>query len=193
MNDSSKTNKAAKLLADSVSQLMNSDTYKAALRFRNKFHSYSFRNVWLIYSQCPTATYVTGYHAWLQLGRHVRKGETGISILAPMTRKAKDENEKKIIFGFKTTTVFNVDQTEGTEVPELPVPQLLELDTENIQQTIRRLKHYAQTQGITVIKTTFDSSALGSYHYSSKKITLRDDLPPLQQTKTLIHARLVSH
>jgi hypothetical protein len=45
MNDSSQTNRAAKLLADNVASLMNSETYKAALQFRNKFHAYSFRNV----------------------------------------------------------------------------------------------------------------------------------------------------
>jgi antirestriction protein ArdC len=186
MNDSSQTNKAAKLLAESVSNLMNSDTYKAALRFRNKFHAYSFRNVWLIYSQCPTTTYVAGYHRWLELGRHVRKGETGISILAPMTRKTKDDDEK-IVFGFKDATLFDVQQTEGSDLPELPTPQLLELDSESIQNTIRALESYAHAQNITVIKTSFNSTALGSLHYSSKTVRLRDDLPPLQELKTTIH------
>lgn len=189
MNDSSQTNKAAKLLAESVSQLMNSETYKAALQFRNKFHAYSMRNVWLIYTQCPTATYVAGYHRWLQLGRHVKKGETGISILAPMTCKAKGDNgdEAKYVFAFKSTTVFDLSQTQGQEIPELPVPQLLELDTENIRHTINTLEHYARSQDITIIKTTFSNTALGSFHYRSKTIKLRDDLPPLQQLKTTIH------
>jgi antirestriction protein ArdC len=189
MNDSSKTNKAARLLAESVSQLMNSETYKAALQFRNKFHAYSMRNVWLIYTQCPTATYVAGYHRWLELGRHVRKGESGISILAPMTRKAKDDegSDTKHIFGFKTATVFNLEQTDGDSLPELPTPQLLELDSEGIQQTLKALEHYAQTQDITIIKTSFSSTALGSYHYRSNTINLRNDLPPLQELKTTIH------
>lgn len=189
MNDSSQTNKAARLLADSVTNLMNSDTYNAALKFRNKFHAYSFRNTFLIYTQCPTATYVAGYHRWLQLGRHVKKGETGISILAPMTHKAKDDdgNDKAYISGFKSTTVFDYAQTEGQDLPELPVPQLLELDSQGIRQTITALEHYAKRQDITIVKTAFNNTALGSYHYSSKKIKLRDDLPPLQMTKTLIH------
>jgi antirestriction protein ArdC len=189
MNDSSKTNKAAKLLAESVCNLMNSETYKAALQFRNKFHAYSFRNSFLIYTQCPAATYVAGYHAWLKLGRHVRKGESGISILAPMTRKAKDDegNDKAYICGFKSTTVFDVNQTEGQDLPELPVPKLLELDSESIRQTITALEQYAKTQNITVIKTTFTDTALGSFHYRSKTIQLREDLPPLQELKTTIH------
>jgi antirestriction protein ArdC len=189
MNDSSKTNKAAKLLAESVCNLMNSETYKAALQFRNKFHAYSMRNVWLIYTQCPTATYVAGYHRWLELGRHVRKGETGISILAPMTRKAKDDNgtDTFYISGFKTATLFDVSQTDGQDLPELPVPQLLELDSEGIRQAITSLESYAQTQDITIIKTAFNNTALGSFHYRSKTIRLRDDLPPLQELKTTVH------
>jgi antirestriction protein ArdC len=189
MNDSSQTNKAARLLAESVSQLMNSETYKAALQFRNKFHAYSFRNVWLIYTQCPTATYVAGYYAWLKLGRHVKKGESGIGILAPMTRKAKDDegSDTKHIFGFKTATVFNVEQTEGQDLPELPTPRLLELDSQGIRHIITALESYAQTQDITVIKSTFSNTTLGSFHYRSKTIRLRDDLPPLQQLKTTVH------
>lgn len=189
MNDSSKTNKAARLLADSVTNLMNSETYKASLKFRNKFHAYSFRNVWLIYTQCPTATYVAGYAKWLTLGRHVRRGETGISIMAPMTKKGKDDEgkEDKYVFGFKSATVFDVQQTEGEALPELPAPKLLELDNGTIHHTTKTLESYATTQGITVTRTVFSNTSLGNYTYSSRHIKLRDDLPPLQELKTFVH------
>jgi antirestriction protein ArdC len=143
----------------------------------------------LIYMQCPTATFVAGYAKWLELGRHVRKGETGISILAPMTYKAKDDDgeDKRYILGFKTTTIFDVQQTDGDFLPELPTPQLLELDSETIRHTINALESYAQAQDITIIKTSFSTTALGSFHYRSKTIRLRDDLPPLQELKTTIH------
>jgi hypothetical protein len=49
--------------------------------------SASFRNQCLIAAQCPTATRVAGYQAWRRLGRWVRRGETGIVILAPITRR----------------------------------------------------------------------------------------------------------
>jgi hypothetical protein len=32
---------------------------------------------------------VAGFHAWLRCGRHVRKGEKGITILAPLLCKRK--------------------------------------------------------------------------------------------------------
>lgn len=167
---------------------MNSETFKAALNFRRKFHQYSFSNVYLIYAQCPTATYVAGYKTWQSLGRQVKKGESSIVILAPVIRKVEEDGtEVKKVVAFQTASIFDIAQTQGDEVPELPLPQILELDSDTIQQTIRSLESYARSQNITVIKTSFSSTALGSFHYRTRTIALRDDLPPMQQTKTLIH------
>jgi len=44
-------------------------------------------NVLLITSQCPHARAVAGFGTWKQLGRQVRRGENGIAILAPVTRR----------------------------------------------------------------------------------------------------------
>lgn len=53
------TNRAKEILVDSVSQLLNSEQYKAALSFRKNFqHAYSFRNLWLIFAQYPEASMV---------------------------------------------------------------------------------------------------------------------------------------
>lgn len=43
--------------------------------------------------QMPGATFVAGFRRWLELGRHVRKGEKGIGILAPRVyRKRQDDS-----------------------------------------------------------------------------------------------------
>ena len=52
-----------------------------------RFHLYSFRNVLLISLQMPAATFVAGCRKWPQLGRHVKQGEKGIAILAPIVYK----------------------------------------------------------------------------------------------------------
>ena len=36
-----------------------------------RFHRYSFHNICLITSQCPTATRVAGFHTWRTLTRGV--------------------------------------------------------------------------------------------------------------------------
>jgi len=57
------------------------------------------------------------YHAWLALGRQVRKGEHGVQVLTwvPMTRKAdiSPENPSGTIGRRpKSTTVFHATQTD---------------------------------------------------------------------------------
>ena len=60
-----------------------------------RFSSYSFRNSLLIVMQRPTATQVAGYRQWEKLGRNVRKGEKGITILAPLVYKRKLDGDCK--------------------------------------------------------------------------------------------------
>ena len=43
--------------------------------------------------QRPDASQVAGYRTWQSLGRQVRKGEQGIQILAPVTRRATVEDD----------------------------------------------------------------------------------------------------
>src|ERR1700720_1682148 len=77
--------------------------YLAAI---GRFHRYSLHNVMLITLQKPHATHVAGFHAWNKLGRHVRKGEKGIFILAPLVRKREvaetdTESADSVLLGFR--------------------------------------------------------------------------------------------
>src|SRR5436190_19494045 len=67
-----------------------SDVLARYLETASRFHTYSFRNQCLIAAQCSTATRVAGYQAWRWLGRWVRRGETGIVILATITHRRTD-------------------------------------------------------------------------------------------------------
>ncbi len=194
---SSNTNKAAELLAENVARLMDSETFKEALKFKSRFYRYSFNNCLLIYLQCPTATYVAGYKTWQQLGRQVRKGEKGISILAPIVKKletgaqgegvGKGDGVQKRLVGFKSASVFDVQQTDGEPVPELPRPERLTGDSTGIQLTLKALETYATERGFPVRREALQGNALGKFSLTSKAITLRDDLEPLQELKTLVH------
>jgi len=62
----------------------------ALLRVAAKFHTYSLNNQLLILTQCPEATAVAGFRAWQALGRQVGKGEHGIRILRPITRRPQN-------------------------------------------------------------------------------------------------------
>ena len=99
----------------------------------SRFHRYSFQNILLILSQKPDATRVAGFQTWRSLGRHVRKGEKGIAIFAPMmlrrdrdattesksavAEKAEEPTEGRVL-RFRVVHVFDVSQTDGEPLPE---------------------------------------------------------------------------
>ena len=76
---------------------------------------YSVQNQMLILMQCPSVRHVRGYSEWQDHGRQVRKGEKGISIIAPRFKKDKETNETEYIY-FVGATVFDIAQTEGPEL-----------------------------------------------------------------------------
>src|SRR6266404_3054915 len=68
-----------------------SESLTKYLAVMGKFHNYSFGNQMLIAMQRPEATHVAGFRAWTRFSRHVKKGEHGIMILAPLVGRRKDE------------------------------------------------------------------------------------------------------
>lgn len=110
-------------LADAAEQLRTSEGWLAWLEYAKRFHAYSLGNQLLIARQRPDATQVAGYQRWREFGRQVRKGERGISILAPCHRKVRDDKtneERYVLAGFRVVHVFDVAQTDGAPVPADP-------------------------------------------------------------------------
>jgi antirestriction protein ArdC len=101
-----------------------SEALKRYLTVMGRFPRYSWNNCLLIAIQKPDATFVAGFRRWLELGRHVRKGETGITIFAPLAYRKRDEasaeDAEAEVRGFKAVHVFDVSQTEGEALPDLP-------------------------------------------------------------------------
>jgi len=72
-------------IVTATAALVDAGAWQRMLAVAARFHTYSLGNQLLIAVQNPDATRVAGFEAWKALGRHVRKGERGIAILAPMT------------------------------------------------------------------------------------------------------------
>lgn len=174
-------------LHQGVTDLMSSHGWQAALNFRSQFHSYSFFNSLLILAQRPNAQLVSGYRKWQQVGRQVRKGEKGITILAPMLRKDEHDQEQKTLIGFKEVKVFDVSQTDGEPIPTTPKPVILEGDTAFITSAITSLKAFCAAQGIPFDRRLDHPQALGVYRHADNSISLRPGLPKLQELKTFVH------
>ncbi len=104
-----------------------SETLQQYLKAMGRFHRYSVGNAILIQLQRSDATHVAGFRAWERLGRHVKKGEHGIAIMAPIVyrRRARPDDSDKnkdadeeTVSTFKVAYVFDISQTEGKPLPE---------------------------------------------------------------------------
>jgi len=159
-----------------------SETLKRYLAMAGRFHRYSWRNVLLIMTQRPEATFVAGYGRWRQLGRYVRRGERGIRIVAPVTVRAQNataEEADERITAFKQAVVFDVAQTDGRPLPE---PSKAEGDPGHVMS---RLKRCVTERGITLDYSNRIGPAQGMS--LGGMILLRKDMDPAEEFSTLTH------
>ena len=177
---------ALQRLRDGVETLKQSDEWIRWLDVQSRFHHYSWGNCVLIAMQRPDAKQVAGFHRWLELGRHVRKGEHGIAILAPMVgKKSKDADpdDPKVCYGFKTVFVFDIEQTDGEDLPSIVHP----IEGDAPEGLFDRLTAIAIDRGVSVEPSNDLGTANGLYSFLSRTISIRDDLSPAQMVKTLVH------
>jgi antirestriction protein ArdC len=155
---------AAKSLIEQL-EAGHSDALTAYLDAMSRFHNYGFGNILEIARQRPAASRVAGMYAWNQLGRRVKRGEKGIRILAPIIgikRKSDEEAEKditkqntRVLVGFRNAYVFDVEQTEGVELPAMHEVY------GDVAENHDRLVSFIERQGIELIFTENIAPALG--------------------------------
>jgi antirestriction protein ArdC len=179
-------------LAEGVTKLTESEAWQAWLRVQRRFHRYSWGNALLINLQRPDATQVAGFHSWLRLGRHVRKGEKGIAIFAPIVNRVHAEDpvtgEDTVITTapktFRIAYVFDLAQTDGEELPALPVNKLHGADLDGLYP---RLLNVAESIGFSVQAIELDGSRNGDCNHDHRLIRIESRNEPCQQVKTLAH------
>ncbi len=188
-----------------IKELFESDRYRKYLTTMSRFHKYSLNNVMLIHSQRPDATLVAGFNKWkTSFGRHVKKGEKGIQILAPTPYKIKvekekldpetklpmiDENgdpvteEKEVsIPMFKVVSVFDVSQTEGKPLPQLAYS--LSGAVEHYEEFMEALKRIS-TVPIKVEHT--EKNVDGFFDLTNQSITIQTGMSEIQTVCAVIH------
>ena len=193
-----------KSLESGVSDFFTSEKYGEYLKTMTKFHRYSFNNTLLIAMQRPEATLVTGYRNWQSMGRQVKKGEKGITILAPAPKKQKkaqalyDQNQmpvldeqgnqqyeevEVVIPRFKATTVFDIDQTEGEPIQTIAPEEL----TEVVQDFDLFMQAITDISPVPIRFDEIEGSAKGYYDNANKEIVIREGMSESQTIKTAIH------
>lgn len=195
-----KIDELIKQLREGIQAIWESDNYSAYLRTLSKFHDYSLGNCILIWQQNPEATHVAGFHTWKNLGRYVKKGEKGITILAPCVpakpkpadpaegEEETDEMEvmRRPIY-FKPVHVFDVSQTDGAPITDIDVPTL----SGDVSDSFwNKLLNYAGQESVRVDfipRPDVDRDIKGWYDPRAKDIWIRPEEPKAQQAKTLAH------
>lgn len=178
-----------KQLEQGVKDVFTSDKYVEYLKFMSRFYNYSVNNIILIMMQKPEASLVAGYKAWqTKFKRQVRKGEKGITILAPCQHKKKIEDEdgetKEVVWtSYKAVKVFDVSQTDGEELPTGCTNELVG-DVQNYNELIEKLTSISP---VPIACEDVEGSANGYFHTVKKQIVIQKDMSQQQTVKTLIH------
>ena len=188
-----------------IKELFESEKYMRYLSVMSRFHRYSVNNTMLIYMQKPDATLVAGYNKWKdQFERHVKKGEHGITIIAPTPYKKKIEEQKldpdtkapildqdgKIVTEekeieipmFRPVKVFDVSQTDGKPLPE--IASSLSGNVPNYEAFMEALRRSAP------VPITFEAMAADTDGYFSaehQKIAIRQGMSEVQTVSATVH------
>jgi hypothetical protein len=184
-------------LQQAAQELLSSDGWARWVKTRAMFHSYSAGNCMLLAAQAHhrgiALTHVAGFRTWLRLGRSVRKGETALRILAPVSVKERDkltgqESDERRVF-FKTAFVFDFSQTDilpGAEPVALEPPQQ-PLTGNSHTHLLAPLCRFAESLGYSVAFEVVEGSAGGWCDPKAKRIVVDAGLPANAQVRTLIH------
>lgn len=173
-------------LGQGVEAICTSEQWAQVLRFLSRFYTYSWFNAALISMQCPYATHVKGFQAWKAMGRHVRRGERSIKIMAPRVeteRNPKTGEEEEVVTGFRVVHVFDVSQTDGPPIPEIPErtrPTGRAAPARSFYSRLKKVIPVPVTEGDT-------GRADGVYNIKTKQITIKQGLPMSARAITLIH------
>ena len=172
--------------AAAVRALLTADGWRRWATTRARFRPYSLTNQLLIAAQCPHATRVAGYRAWQALGRQVARGARGIRIHAPVTRTATDARtgEQTRALGYVTVSVFDISQTSGEPLPEMPGEPVT---GESHAHLLPRLDILAATLGYAVRFGDVPGEAEGTCDHHARVITVRADRPVNARVAILAH------
>ena len=188
-----------------IKELFESEKYMRYLSVMSKFHRYSVNNTMLIYMQKPEATLVAGFNKWKnQFERHVKKGEHGITIIAPTPYKKKIEEmkrdpdthapildadgkavmeEKEIeIPMFRPVKVFDVSQTDGKPLPEL---------ASSLSGTVPHYEAFLEAlRRSAPVPIEFEPMAANTDGYFSpdqQRIAIREGMSEVQTVSATVH------
>ena len=187
-----------------IREVFDSGKYAEYLKVMSRFPTYSVNNQMLIRLQRPNATKVAGYNKWQQFERHVKRGEHGITIIAPTPYKKKIEEQKldpdtkapvldangKVVMEekeieiptFRPIKVFDYAQTEGK-----PLPQLAADLFGNVQHYEAFMEALRRTSPVPLTIEPMQDNMDGFFSPAAQRIAIRQGMSEVQTVCACIH------
>lgn len=193
-------------LVDEVRKIRTGADWRAWLDVAAKLHSYSFRNIILIMRQRPDATTIAGYRTWQRLGRQVNKGEKGIEIFAPVTKRRSAETGNgelsdpdpaptaRRMIGVRRAFVWDISQTSGPDLPS--PPQMRELTNVAPDGLWDKLADQVAAADYTLeVESLPEGAPYGYADFKTRKVVVADRLGSADAVATLAHeaAHMLMH
>lgn len=192
-------------IEQNIKELFESEKYMRYLSVMSRFHRYSVNNTMLIYMQKPDATLVAGYNKWKnQFERHVKKGERGITIIAPTPYKKKIEEQKldpdthapvldangKVVMEekeveiplFRPVKVFDVSQTDGKPLPSLAADLF-----GNVQHFEAFMEALKRSAPVPIVFEAMAADTDGYFSSSQQRIAIRQGMSEVQTVSATVH------
>ncbi|MEY8284618.1 YodL domain-containing protein [Lachnospiraceae bacterium 50-23] len=192
-------------IEQNIKELFESEKYMRYLSVMSRFHRYSVNNTMLIYMQKPDATLVAGYNKWKnQFERHVKKGERGITIIAPTPYKKKIEEQKldpdthapmldangKVVMEekeveiplFRPVKVFDVSQTDGKPLPSLAADLF-----GNVQHFEAFMEALKRSAPVPIAFEEMSADTDGYFSSSQQRIAIRQGMSEVQTVSAAVH------
>jgi hypothetical protein len=180
-------------IATAAAVLLTSEGWQrwVRVRARNGLARYSMTNQLLIALARPDATFVAGFHAWLDLGYCVTKGERAIRILAPVRRRRRDDADEDgdRPVAFRSVAVFDRSQVrplEGRDPAPLE-PPCEPLTGDSHAHLLQPLEQLASELGFGVTYRPIAGATGGWCDPAAKEIVIDADAPPNARVRTLVH------
>ena len=189
-------------LTERLAELTTGDEWLSWLTSARRFHRYSPANQMMLAAQGADG-HVASYRTWQRIPAvgggtcQVRKGEHGLTILAPMTVTRRDIDEAtgdeivvgQALRGFKAVKVFHEHQlVDPPDLREQPLPALLTGDNRHQHLWAAVTSHLGDLGYDTqLVSRSPVETWNGRTNFATAEVSVAEHLESPQRLKTLVH------
>jgi antirestriction protein ArdC len=184
-------------IEESVRELQTSAGWRrwVAVRRHNGLARYSLHNQLLLTTEAcgrrMPLSYVAGYRWWAENGYQVRRGERGLTVLAPIRRRLEDDEgsaDRPAVVGFRGVAVFDRSQVEAGPDAVALEPPAVPIEGDSHECCLDAVAKELRAEGIAVEFGEVElAGARGYYEPKARRIVVASKLAPNARLRVLLH------